>query len=62
MVEFLVNLVMAVLVTAYPLWRIFKRVGLPPYYALLVLVPVLGMLAALWILARSKWPAFEGAK
>ena len=60
--EFLVDLVMAVLVTAYTLWRIFKRVGLPPYYALLVLVPVLGMLVALWILARSKWPAFEGAK
>ncbi|KMN77999.1 hypothetical protein VK98_17915 [Chromobacterium sp. LK11] len=62
LVGLLTNFVIAGLATAYPLWRIFRRVGLPPCYALLALVPVFGMLAALWVLARSKWPTLEGAK
>ena len=43
-----------------PVWRIFRRAGLQPALALLLLVPGLGVLIVSLILAFSRWPAAEG--
>ena len=40
----------------WPLWRVFRRVGLPPTQALLVFVPVLGLVLVIVILAIRAWP------
>lgn len=39
-----------------PAWRIFQRAGFSGAWALLMLVPLVGMLA-LWILSFVKWPS-----
>ncbi|MCB9947058.1 MAG: hypothetical protein H6842_04425 [Rhodospirillaceae bacterium] len=41
----------------WPLWRSFARAGLRPWLSLVVLVPFLGLVAALGILAVTRWPA-----
>lgn len=50
-------LVFAVIVAliAYPIGRILRRIGISPFWSLLVFVPVLNMLG-LWILALADWP------
>lgn len=45
------------LILVYPLWRIFGRVGLSPYFSLLIFVPLIGGLAVLAVLAFADWPA-----
>ena len=41
----------------WPFWRAFSRAGLRPYLALVVLIPLVGLVAALGVLAMSHWPA-----
>ncbi|HUC63768.1 MAG TPA: hypothetical protein VMF53_17630 [Alphaproteobacteria bacterium] len=53
----LVQLVLIAVVLIVPLWRIFRRAGLNPAFSLLVLIPLLGSLAVLAILAFAPWPA-----
>ena len=51
-----------VILLQYPAWRIFKRVGLCPWFSLTVLVPGLGIIICALILALTKWqnqPALE---
>jgi hypothetical protein len=50
-VNFLVSLA-----TLHPLWRIFRRGGLSPWPALLVLIPVFGFPAVGSVLAFQRWP------
>jgi len=38
-----------------PFWRIFKRAGLNEWLSLLVLIPFIGVLIALIVLAESTW-------
>lgn len=45
-----------VMAIAIPTWRIFARVGKPPALALLCLIPGLGFIVAMYILAFSEWP------
>ena len=40
----------------WPMWRLYRRVGLPPAWALLALVPVFGLGLALAPLAVKRWP------
>ena len=42
--------------TTYPTWRIIKRTGLNKYWAALILLPGLGSLSILIMLAFSDWP------
>ncbi len=42
--------------TAYPTWRIIKRTGLNQNWAALILIPGLGGLIILVMLAFSDWP------
>jgi asparagine N-glycosylation enzyme membrane subunit Stt3 len=44
-----------------PFWRIIKRTGFKPAWALLALVPG-GILVLLWVLAFAKWPTFMEEK
>jgi hypothetical protein len=43
------------LTSVYPAIRIFQRAGLQPAWAILLPVPVLGLLACLGMLALCKW-------
>jgi hypothetical protein len=44
-------------VLLYPLWRIFRRAGLNPWFSLLVFVPFGGGLIVALVLGFSGWPA-----
>jgi hypothetical protein len=39
-----------------PLWLVFQRVGLNPAWSLLTVIPALGLLIVLGILAHAEWP------
>ncbi len=41
---------------AWPLWRITRRTGLDPRWALLVFVPGIGPLLVLMVLGHKSWP------
>ncbi len=44
------------ILVVWPLWRVFARAGLPPWLALLVFVPVAGLVLVLAALALRPWP------
>ena len=44
------------LAALWPLMRIFRRTGLAPAFALLVFVPVIGLLVVVAVLALARWP------
>ena len=50
------------LLLLYPFWRIYRRVGLNPWYSLLVFLPYVGLPAAAAILAFQTWPNGESAR
>jgi hypothetical protein len=50
------QIVLLAILMFYPAWRIFERTGFPPALALLVLIPGVGILVALGILAFAEWP------
>ena len=50
-INFLVSLA-----SLHPLWRIFRRAGLAPWPALLILVPVFGFPIVGSVLAFRHWP------
>ncbi|SEK68407.1 hypothetical protein [Nitrosovibrio tenuis] len=54
-------LIAATIFFVVPFWRIFKRAGFKPIFALLALVPG-GILVLLWVIAFAKWPAFTEEK
>jgi len=44
----------------FPAWRIFGRAGFAPAISLTVLIPLIGPLVAMAILAFAEWPAGGG--
>ena len=42
-----------------PLWRVFDRAGLSPWFALLFAVPFAGPLIVLFLLAFMDWPSIR---
>jgi uncharacterized membrane protein YhaH (DUF805 family) len=40
--------------------RVLRRAGYSPWWALLVLVPLVNLIA-LWVFAYARWPAVDGA-
>ncbi len=38
-----------------PFWKLLKRMGFKPIFALVVLVPG-GILVLIWVIAFAKWP------
>lgn len=49
------------LLAVWPLGRVFRRVGLSPWWAFLVFVPVAGLLLVILVLGLSRWPALPRA-
>lgn len=43
------------LAIVWPLWRILRRTGLSPWWALLALIPF-GLVPVIGVLAHSRWP------
>ena len=54
--HFLLAVSVTSVICVYPLWRIFKRAGLSPWWALLALIPFLGLWLAGVVLAMKAWP------
>ncbi len=55
--------VLVLVLLAVPLWmigRVLRRAGYSPWWALLVLVPLVN-LVALWVFAYVRWPAIDEA-
>ncbi len=53
----LTGLIASAIILLYPAWRMFDRAGFPPSVSLVVLIPGVGFLVALAILAFADWPA-----
>jgi hypothetical protein len=53
--------VVVVAVVLYPTGRILRRLGLSPFWSLLVFVPLVNLIS-LWVLAFSDWPVDRGAR
>jgi hypothetical protein len=53
------QILIIVIVLVIPLWRIFKRAGLNPAFALFTLIPLLGAVISLCLLAFMRWPSAE---
>jgi len=48
------------LLTVWPVWRIFQRVGIAPPFALLVFLGFPGLLICATMLAFGRWPTLDG--
>ncbi len=59
---FVLGGLLALLLLGVPLWKIFGKVGFAPAWALLILVPGIGSLAILLLLAFRRWPTTEGGE
>lgn len=52
----LLMLALMLAVILFPIGRILGRIGLSPFWSILAVVPLLGLLG-LWALAFMEWPA-----
>lgn len=41
----------------WPAWRVLKRAGQKPYWAVLVFLPLIGTVLVMAVLALARWPA-----
>lgn len=51
----LMSILFSAILFLFPFWKIYQRVGLNPPMALLVLIPFIGVMVALAVLAFSDW-------
>ena len=56
------DVIIAALFVLLPAWRIFGRAGYRPALSLIVLIPFVGLLAVVAILAFGDWPAGGGPR
>ena len=49
-----------VVIALLPLWKIFGKTGRSPWLSLLVLIPAVGPIICIVILAFGRWPAVDG--
>ncbi|MBN9553492.1 MAG: hypothetical protein J0H61_02265 [Alphaproteobacteria bacterium] len=42
----------------YPIGRILGRMGLSPFWSIVMFIPVLNLIA-LWVIAFADWPSYE---
>lgn len=60
-VGFIVGFVVFIVIALIPLWKIFGKTGMSPWFSLFVLIPGLGGLICVLILAFARWPVLERA-
>lgn len=41
---------------AWPFWRIYRRAGLPPWWSLTSLIPLIGLVVVIALLGHARWP------
>lgn len=44
------------ILAAWPLWRIYRRCGLPGWWSLIAFAPLVGLVAAVALLGHARWP------
>ncbi len=49
-------------ITVPPLYRLIRRVGKSRWWAIFLVVPILGFLFVTWIIALTRWPAVDPSK
>jgi hypothetical protein len=59
--EILLNIGLMAVLFLVPLWKIFGKAGMSPWFSLFVLFPGLGGLICILVLAFARWPATAGA-
>jgi hypothetical protein len=60
MAGFLMTLIIGLLMVL-PFWKIFGRVGFPPWLSILMIVPVVNLIT-IYFVAFSEWPAMPDNK
>ena len=60
--SFIVGFIVFVAVALFPLWKVFAKTGMSPWLSLLVLIPGLGGMICVIILAFARWPALDGGR
>jgi len=60
--EILINIVVLAVLFLVPLWKIFGKTGMSPWFSLFVLIPGLGSLICILILAFAQWPVRASAE
>lgn len=56
----LIEWIIATIVVIIPVWRILRKAGFSPALSLFSVVPLLGPLGLLALLAFGEWPALTG--
>lgn len=57
--EFVAGYVVMIALLLFPLWKIFGKAGLAPLWSLLLLIPGIGGVVCLVVLAFARWPAMD---
>jgi len=60
MIPFLIQYVVMIALLLFPLWKIFGKAGLHPALSLITLIPMIGGIVCIIVLAFARWPATEG--
>lgn len=55
MEDWIIEFLIALILTTYPIWRIIKRTGLNPNYTAFIVIPIIGEFIILFYLANSEW-------
>jgi len=56
---FLIEWLIAAILVVIPAWRILRKAGFVPALSLLLIVPLLGGLCVMILLAFAQWPALK---
>jgi carbon starvation protein CstA len=57
----IIFLILILALFMWPLWKIFEKTGRSGATALLMLVPLVGPIIVMYMLAFGRWPRFERA-
>jgi heme/copper-type cytochrome/quinol oxidase subunit 4 len=57
--EGLITFIITVILTVIPTWRIVRRTGFNPALSLLIIIPAIGPLILLIVLAFGNWPSLK---
>lgn len=57
-ITFIIETILAIVICWLPFVFIFQKTGRSGWWALLLLIPMVGFVA-LWFLALGRWPALE---
>lgn len=57
--EALIGIVVWIVLLFFPFWKIFGKAGMSPYLTFILLIPGLGAMICIIILAFARWPALD---